>query len=130
MPIVEITARDINRSKVVTPAWYRVRIEGVGEAPSKAGDSTNYTIDGTILFNAEDKTTTFADVPTPYWNFNTKAKGFMVPFFEALGGTVEPGSRFDFNNAIGKEIDVFIENKDFEGRMVNNLNHKYRAPRA
>lgn len=127
--VIDFTARDINKGRLITPGWYRVRIEEIGEAASKAGDSTNYTVEGTILFDADTKKTDFADCPTPYWNFNTKAKGFMVGFFTALGQNVEGGSRFDLDAAVGKELDVMIENKEYEGRMVNSMNHKYRTPR-
>ena len=130
MPIVEFSNEDILRSKIVDPAWYRVRIDSVDEGMSKAGDSTNYRISGTILRNADDGSDKFSNVPAPLWIFNSKAKGFMVGFFESLGGEVAPGARFDFANAVGKEIDVFIENEMYEGRMVNRINHKYRAPRS
>ena len=129
MSVIQISNRDIKRSILVTPGWYRVRIDGNSEALSKAGDSTNYLFDATILFNADDKSEEFADVPTPYWNFNSKAKGFMIPFFVALGEEVIAESRFDMSNAVGKEIDVFIENAIYDGNMKNNINHKYRAPK-
>ena len=129
MPLIDFTARDINRGRVVTPAWYRVRIDAITEATSKDGNSTNYNVEGTILHDADTGSTEFADVPTPYWNFNSKAKGFMIPFVQALGADVEPGSRFELRNAEGKSIDLKINNDMYEGRMVNRVNHEYRKPR-
>lgn len=130
MPLIDFSDDDILRSKVVTPGWYRVKIESA-EPPaiSKAGDSTNYVMKGRILYNADDGSKEFANVPTPYWNFNSKAKGFMVGYFNAFGLDVKGGTRVELNDTIGKELDVFISNKEYEGRMVNNLDHKYRAPR-
>ena len=64
MALMEFSKRDLLRGKVVTPAWYRVRIESVGEAPAKPsekGPSTNYPVEGTILFNADNGTTEFRD---------------------------------------------------------------------
>jgi hypothetical protein len=57
MAVVQFGQRDLLRGKIVTPGWYRVRIETVGEAPAKAsekGPSTNYPVEGTILFNGDN----------------------------------------------------------------------------
>lgn len=128
-PIIEFSSDDLLRGKIITPGWYRVKIGSVRDALSKAGDSTNYILEGRVLHNADDGSVEFAGVPTPYWNFNSKAKGFMVGFFQALGQEVKDGVRFELKHAEGKEIDVFIENDMFEGRLVNRINHKYRQPR-
>lgn len=130
MPVIEFSDRDILRSKVITPGWYRVHIDAIGEALSKNGDSTNWTVEGVVLYNADNGDKEFAGCPTPYWNFNSKAKGFMVGFFASLGAEVKIGSRFELKNSEGKEIDVFIENDTYEGRLVNRMNHKYRQPKA
>jgi hypothetical protein len=129
MPMVDFSDKDLLRSKIVPPAWYRVRIETTGEAPSSKGDSTNYLLEGTILHDADTGNTDLNGVPTPYWNFNSKAKGFMVGFFQALGVDIVAGQRYELKHAEGKEIDVFIENDTWEGRVVNRINHKYRTPR-
>lgn len=120
MPMIELSARDINRSKVVTPAWYRVRIDSISEGPSAKGDSTNYRVEGTILCNADDGTTDFAEVPTPWWNYNSKAMGFVTALLKALGEEPAPG-RIELRNAEGKEIEAFIGNKMVDGNMVNEL---------
>lgn len=139
MPIIQLSERDLLRSVVVEPAWYRVRIDEVGEALSSKGTSTNYPIDGTILFNGDTGATKFIDankkeqitagVPTPMWMFNSGALGFAVGFLQSLGADAKPGMRIDLAAAKGKEIDVFIENDTYQGRLVNRINHKYRAPR-
>lgn len=128
MPIIELSARDINRSKVVEPAWYRVRIDSITEGASSKGDSTNYRVEGTILHNADTGDTTFAEVPTPYWNYNSKAMGFVTELLRALGEEPTPG-RIELRNAEGKEIDAFIGNKLFEGKMSNELG-QLRKPRS
>jgi len=129
MPTVQFGQRDLLRGKVVEPAWYRVRIEAVGEALSKDGGSTNYPVEGTILFNGDNGSTEFQGVPLD-WNFNSKAIGFAVGFLSAFGVEVKAGQRFELNNAAGKELDVYVENDTYQGRMVNRVNHKYRSPRA
>lgn len=128
MPTIEFGQRDILRGKVVPPAWYRVRVEGVGESLSKDGNSTNYPVEGTILFNGETGSTEYAGVPLD-WNFNSKAPGFAVGFLAALGVEAQVGKRYELSNAAGKEIDVFVENDTWQGRVVNRVNHKYRAPK-
>jgi hypothetical protein len=132
MPVVSFSNRDLMRGKIITPGWYRVKIEGIGEAPAKAsekGPSTNYPVEATILFNGDDGSVEFAGVPVD-WNFNSKAIGFAVGFLQAFGVDVKAGTRFDLKSAEGREIDVFVENDTYQGRLVNRVNHKYRTPRA
>jgi hypothetical protein len=129
MPIIQFGERDLLRGKVVEPAWYIVQINAVGEAPSKDGGSTNYPVEGTIIANADNGSTDYANVPLD-WNFNSKAIGFAVGFLQAFGVDVKSGARFDLANAAGKQIEVFVENGEWQGRMVNRVPHKYRALRS
>jgi hypothetical protein len=131
MPVVSFSARDLMRGKIITPAWYRVVINSVGEAPAKAsekGPSTNYPVEATIQFNGDDGSTEFTGVPLD-WNFNSKAIGFAVGFLQAFGVEVKEGTRFDLKSAEGRELDVFVENDQYQGRLVNRVNHKYRPIR-
>ena len=128
MPMIEFTEKEILRGTTVEPAWYRMRIESVGEAPSKDGGSTNFPVEGTILYNADTKDEKFAGVPVS-WNFNSKAISFATGFLKAFGVEIKPGVRFDLGSAEGKELDVMVENDTWQGRLVNRVNHKYRAPR-
>lgn len=130
-PVITFSERDLRRGNVVPPAWYRVRIENIGEAPAKQSDkgpSTNYPVEGTILFNADNGSKEFADTPLD-WNFNSKAIGFAVGFLQAFGVETKAGTRFDLKSAEGRELDVFVENDTYQGRIINRVNHKYRAPR-
>jgi hypothetical protein len=130
-PVVSFKNRDILRGIIVEPAWYRVRIESIGEAPAKAsekGPSTNYPVEGTILFNGETGDTKFKDVPID-WNFNSKAIGFAVGFLQSFGVDVKADTRIELKSAEGRELDVYVENDTWQNREVNRVNHKYRAPR-
>lgn len=129
MPIITFSEKDLLRGKIVEPAWYRVRIDNIGEAPSKDGGSTNYPVEGVILRNADNGDETFAGVPIE-WNFNSKAIGFSVGFIQAFGIEVKPNTRLELKAAEGKELDVFIENDTWQGRMKNQVNHKYRQVRS
>lgn len=126
MPIISFSEKDLLRGKVITPGWYRVKIDNIGEAPSKDGGSTNYPVEGTVKFNGDNGDAEFAGVPLD-WNFNSKAIGFAVGFLQVLGVEVKPGVRFDLAAAAGKELDVFVENGEWQGRLVNRVNHKYRV---
>lgn len=128
MPIISFSEKDLLRGKTVTPGWYRMKIDAVGEAPSKDGGSTNYPVEATILFNGDNGDKEFAGVPIDY-NFNSKAIGFAVGFLQVLGVDVKPGTRFELSVAAGKELDVFVENGEWQGRLVNRVNHKYRVPK-
>lgn len=125
MPIVEFSEDDLKRGIIVQPAWYRMLIMEVGEKPSKDGGSTNYPVEGKIVKNAENGDLTFQGVLIT-WMFNSKAMGFSRGFLEALGVSVEARKRYDLANAKGMEIEVFVENDTYEGRLVNRVNHKYR----
>jgi len=129
MPVVQFSDKDLLRGKVVEPAWYVMHIESVGEAPSKDGGSTNYPVEGVIVKNADNGNEEFKGVPID-WNFNSKAIGFSVGFLQAFGVDVKSGARFDLANAAGKQLEVFVENDTYQGRMVNRVNHKYRALRT
>ncbi len=136
MPIITFSEQDILRNKIVTPGWYKVRVDRVGTKPAKGDNpetTTIWPIEGTIIKNAENGSEDFAGVPTPAgWNFNDnpKAKGFMIGFFNSFGYEVKPGGRADLAAAEGKELEVFIENDNYEGRVVNRINHKYRPLRG
>src|SRR5690606_9905782 len=128
MPVVEFSQRELKKGTIVTPGWYRMRIETVGEAPAKAsekGPSTNYPVEGTILFNGDTGATEFAEVPIT-WNSNSKAIGFAIGFLQAFRVEVKAGTRFDLKSAEGKDIDVFVENDTYQNRLTNRVNHKYR----
>lgn len=126
--MLEFSDKDLLRGKVVPPDWYRVVIDDFEEKISKDGGSTNFNYDGTIVNNASNGDTEFANVPIR-WNFNSKAKGFMIGFLAVFGVMPEKGKRYDLAAFIGKQLDVFVENEIYDGRMINKVNHKYRAVR-
>ena len=125
MPVVSFSNRDLLRGTIVEPAWYRMRIESVGEELSKDEKSTNYPVEGTILFNGDNGNVNFKDVPIT-WNFNSKAMGFSKGFLISLGVELKADTRYELKAAEGKELDVFVENGVWQNRPVNRVEHKYR----
>lgn len=130
MPIVDFSDSDLLRNKILTPGWYRVHIDTVGEwVPSKDGNSQNIPVSGTVKFNADDNSTEFAGVPLDWlYNSNPKVKGFIEGFLRGLGVDVVPG-RYDLSAAQGKDVDIYIKNSEYNGRLKNEVSHQYRAPR-
>lgn len=127
MTVVDFSQDDILRGKLLTPGWYRVVIGLYSEANAKSRESTNWKFEDTrVIKNAENGSEEFTGVPLTLL-FNSKAKGFLVGFLSALGAEIKAGSRFNLENASGKEVEVFVENDTYEGRMVNRINHKYRT---
>lgn len=127
MPIIQFSKKDIKRGIIVDPAWYRCVIDETGEKLTKAGDSTNYLMSATVMRNADNGEEKFAGVPLD-WNFNTKGLGFMVKFVEALGEEVTEESRFELNESVGRELDIYIKTGMWEGRPKNEPD-QYRVPR-
>jgi len=117
------------RGKIVEPAWYVVTINNIGEAPSKDGGSTNYPVEAVIVKNADNGSEEFAGVPLD-WNFNSKALGFARGFLESFGVSPQSGQRYELSNTVGKQVEVFIETGEWQGRMKNQVSHKYRALRS
>ena len=130
--IWQFSKKDLVSGKTYDPAWYRVRVESVSEEPSKDGQSTNFWVDGTVLFNADTGDRKFEDHPIR-WNFNSKWMAPATGFLIALGtpeSELTPENRFNPQAAVGKELDVYIENNLYEGRLNNKVNHKYRPVRT
>lgn len=133
-PVIEITKRELNFGKVVDPAWYRVKINEVGEGQSsKDKKSTNYLLEGEILFNGDTGDTTFAGVGLSgfTWMFNSKMMGPAVGLIKCISDEpINEGSRIELKAAEGCEVDVYVENKVWEGNLRNSVNHKYRKPKT
>ena len=123
--LIEFSNDDLLRGKLVEPSWYRMKIGETKTSMSKDGGSTNYEVEMRIIKNADNGSTEYTDVPVSA-RFNSKAKGFMVGFFESLGMEVGPGRPFNLGASEGHEIDAFIERNEFEGKLSNRINHKYR----
>lgn len=125
---VPLSNRDFLAGKIVEPAYYDVVIEEVEESLSKAGDSTNFVLKGSIEKNADTGSVDFAGVPIPRWAFNTKAQGFVIPLFESIGQPLKVGDIPNYHALKGVRARLWIGNDEYEGRPVNSLGKvpKYR----
>src|SRR5713226_4118841 len=129
MSIISFTQKDLLRGKVVTPGWYRLKIDSQGEKLAKDSQSTNYLMEATIINNDDDGSTDFAGVPLE-WNFNNKAMGFIIGYLKAMGHDVELDKRYDLGKTVGGEVVAYVANKLFENRVLNNVTSQYRAVRS
>lgn len=132
MPIIEFSDEDILSGVIVVPAWYHVKVNAIGEKDSKKGDSINYPVDAIILYNADNGEEEFKGVPLNErnWQFNSKIPAFIIDFIKAVSGAeVKAKKRVELNDAVGQELDVFIGNSTYEGRVKNNVTHQYRVTR-
>ncbi|MET0786386.1 MAG: hypothetical protein ABWY25_06760 [Paenisporosarcina sp.] len=130
MPLVEFSERDLLRGKPIEPAWYRVHIDELDAEGTLSKDqkSTNYNVEATVLFNGDNGDCTFRNYPV-MWNFNSKAMGFSRGLLESLGVEIKAKERYRLEAAVGRDVDVYIENEIYQGRILNKVNHKYRQPR-
>jgi hypothetical protein len=124
MALLNITPEDILRSKTITPGWYRVKVKRVGEKPAKTDGSTTYPVEMIVLSDGE-----FQGVPIQQV-FSEKAPGFAVKFIEACGKEVKrEGGQYELTAAVDKELDVFIDNSLYQGRLTNNVkDYRSSAP--
>lgn len=119
------------RNKIVDPAWYVLDIvEKRSWSPSRAGDSNNYYFDCVIVRNADTGDTQFAGVPIELmFNDKPKAQGFREAFMKGLGVDWKYNQDYNMASAVGKKIEAFVENSEWQGRITNKCNHKYRLHR-
>jgi hypothetical protein len=129
MPRIDFTEDDLKQGMLVDPAWYRVHVDSVGEKPTvtEKGPSINFPCAGVILFDANTGNNAFKGVRI-YFQFNSKFKSAIKAALEAIGENVTAGS-YELKALEGKEIDVFVERGEYQGRFNNRVNGGFRAPR-
>lgn len=132
MTMVSFSDSDLLRNKVVEPAWYLLDIqEHRTWTPTKDGQSNNCHFECVIEKNADNVSQDFANVPIELqFNDKPKAKGFIEGFLRGLGVDIQSNARYDLKMAVGKKIEAFIENDNYNGRLINRCNHKYRVVRT
>src|SRR5262245_54001543 len=103
---------DILRSKIVDPAWYRVRVNKVSDKNNKKNTGINSWFEGVILRNADNGDQKFAGVPTPYlWLFSSNFTPNAISLLEAQGVEVKADGEYDLQFMQGREVEMFIGNQ-------------------
>lgn len=119
------------RNKIVDPAWYVLDIQAHRDwIPSKDGQSNICHFDTVIVCNADTGDTTFAGVPIELL-FSDKpgAQGFREAFMHGLNVEINTDKEYNMYSAVGQKIEAFVENNEWQGRISNRCNHKYRPVR-
>ena len=123
MPIpVSFSEKDLKRGATVEPAWYLVTINSIGVKPSNDGQSTNYPTEITIVKNADNDSAAFAEVPVDF-NYNSKAMGFVKLLLTTLNPELQlkADQKYDLQSAEGQQVEYFIGNKEYNGRILNDV---------
>lgn len=111
---LNITRKDLLKSKVIEPNWYPVEVVKVDEHPSKAGDSTNWDVHLEVL--APESIAGVTIIRT----YSEKAPGFAAEFLTACGANLtEDGGSFEMGAAVGKKIQAKVINEMYNGTMRN-----------
>lgn len=125
--ILNFSKAEFLKGMIITPGWYKASIKTFDAKPPKgATDSMNfkYTFAITIPGRPEDEKPEIEHI------FNSKAKGFMIPFIVAITGKpaqtimdeMTAGSlQFDTEACVGQIVQVKIENEPYEGRLTNKI---------
>jgi len=113
MPILKITAADIQKTRNLEPGWYGAKICRVHPLKkSKEGDSINQQIDF-VIEGGQGK-----EIPV---TFNTKLMGKIGDLWvAALGKPLEEGT-FDTDELMGKPVDVKVQPVLYNGNMIDNI---------
>jgi hypothetical protein len=123
-----VTQEDINRSKVLTPAWYLCRIKKVTDGVSKSSGANMTTFEFVVRDNpanpkAADGSSS-ADVPLKPYYLTEAGIGFGLNLLSALNGgkKVTAGAEIDsalLAGAVGKDIKIFVKNEEYQGKVGN-----------
>lgn len=113
--MIKVTKSDLIKGRTYDCDWYPVEVIDFDEKAAKTDGSTNYVYTFRILsgpFEGGELTRTFSE----------KVIGMMVPFVEACGGKFdEDGGSFDPAALKGRKLQVYNNNRMYEGKMRNDV---------
>ena len=124
MPLfIKVTETDMLRGRVLVPGWYKARIEKVSQEVAKSdGESMNTWVDMTVVAGPQQKDGATPEKTPLRRCFSEKAPSFAIPFLKALSkGNLPPaGGAFDVEKAVGREVMVYVKNREYEGNLQND----------
>lgn len=120
MPVIRITAADIQKTKTIDEKWYPARIVKVGEVEaSNDKKSMNLRVVALLTHNGDGKEIECV--------FNSKLWGKLVPLIEAARGSMGSikSEDFDFDSSeiLNKDVDAYVVIDTFNGQNVNKINN-------
>lgn len=126
--IINFNKAAILKGQPITPGWYKVMITKIGK-PEISGDRIDQPI--TMAFEADHLKIDDRDIDYTFYNCATKGQGFVISLWAALEGKtrqelaegVASGTTvpFDFDNCLGKKLQIKLINTEFEGRPQNKI---------
>lgn len=117
MATFDVTPEDMVVGKAVDPGWYQVMIADVKDSFAKTDNSLLTTIITKIVGPKEEGVKL-------YLRFSEKAKGFVVPFVEALTGQKmgKEGGKIELNAALtGRQLEVYVSRGEYKGKPTNEV---------
>jgi len=117
---MRFTAEDLSRGTIADPNWYPAVVKSLEIKPSKGDQSTNWNYKLEILAGKNKDGKDLAGTKV-FRLFNEKAMGFAIPFFTAIGINIQDGTEVDPNVAIGKKLLIYIKNREYEGKLQNEV---------
>lgn len=114
---LRIAREDFLKGKLLEPGWYAALVKDITEETSKKGDSQNWKIEFQILEDGPFKDCIVVKT------FNEKAPGVAIPFFTAINGgkDIEADKEYDFSLCKNRKIRVYVGNKLYENRQINEV---------
>ena len=117
MPKLTITSREMKKFRALDPAWYPFKIESINTKPAKTDGSTNYV----VRYIGTGPNNDGAEV-TEYYNEKTPTR--WVPLLSAITKKdIDPEADldFDYDELVGKSIQIYITNEMYAGTMRNHV---------
>lgn len=128
MPGMDLTAEDVGRTVLLEKDWYNFLVKEVAYVPSKSNsENMNYRIDW-IGLDEKNK-----DVPlTRFFPDTEKARFFIIPFLKAAGFKIGKtgATGVDPMKTKGVKMQVYVKQKEYEGRLQNEAADFREIPRG
>lgn len=118
MPIIQVTAADLARSKTLDVGWYGttiIKIDAQATTTEK-GQSINYIV--TFLVDDKDSGVEGKEIEQ-YFNSKGIGFGFLTLYTAATGIPLNPGDRFNTDDMVNKKLDTYFTVEVYQGRPQN-----------
>lgn len=126
--IIEFNKSVLMKDSPLPPGWYKVTVSKIHKLETRKGVLDQPV---TFAFEREDLAVDERDVDHTFFNFIDKGIGFTVAYAAAILGRsrqeladeVENGEafKFDFDESLGKKLQIKIINTEYQGRIQNKV---------
>lgn len=113
----QLSGTDWLRGKVMKNCWVRVVIKEYTLKSDKEGADLHKI--NTVVLEGPLGSEEYKGIPVDL-QFSEKAPGFASPLLLALGVPEGSTEAIDFNNFVGREVEAYNQQKEYQGRPQNN----------